>query len=269
VSHHLDLLLLRKRLQRSTSLYTFEVLDPIHLLPEPTEEPAQGKGFSPQFNPHALFLLLESHPERRRTDFVVGVIDSEVYNELFSTINPLNDSILISLRTRTLPLILQKSGRSITNYVGLELAAQLLCIQYRSSAGATNDPTQCNPPWHIQRLNCLFDWFGISPTNVTKLLRPSLSPFARQYFAQASVPATVVDDGVEMARYMTRLDARAVFSQLAPDPFLAVVMGALVGWAASFLTSANGPWGQIVFASIAVLVVGWRVYVLLTDKSRI
>lgn len=262
VSHHVDLEALAARLDQTGEIYRFRVLPAIEMIPEPTEPTSRGGNFSPQYDPAVLFGLLDAHLHRHLVDFVVGVIDSEIYDEIFSTINPSNSAILVSLRTPTLPEILRKSGRAAVNYVGLEIAAQLLCIQYRRATGLISEPSVCAPPWHVQRLNCLFDWYGISPTNVTKLQSPKLSGLARKYFEDARVPAEYVEAGVQMARLMSRYDIQAIMRMLLPDPFLGVAFGALFGWLAS-TASSGGFWLNAGFIIAVLFLVGWRGFIIL------
>lgn len=269
VSHHVNVDRLASRLEDVNTIYKFRVLDPILVLPEPTLQPAQGRNYSPQFDAAVLFALLKKHSQRTLVDIVVGIIDSEIYDELFSTNNSENDAVLVSLRSPTLPEILERSGRTPLNYVGLEIAAQLLCIQYRRKIGQPSDPGKCSPPWHIQRLNCLFDWYGISPTNVTKLQRPQLSLLARQYFEDAQVSPAVVDNGLRMAKAITRRDHHTIFSLLARDPLLGVILGAIFGWAASgaSLWPSVSAWLNGFYLSIAFLAAAWRVYLVLSKKT--
>jgi hypothetical protein len=269
ISHHLDVKRLAKRLNRSSPAFCFTALQSVTDIPVPTMPPAKSGTSSPQYAADALFALLRSHGSSRTFDILVGIIDSEIYDEMFSLLDPANRLILISTRTPHIQTILAKSNRTFYNYVGLEIAAQLLCALYRLKVGIQTRPEECQPPWHIERLNCLYDWYGMSPANVTKLLRPRISPRALAYFNAASLSPVYILSIEIMSRSLTRNTLSVLLRRLGPDPYVSLILGSVLGFATSTLSTSTLWYSSLAFYLIATTILLWRGLILLGDRSRI
>lgn len=187
-------------------VYDFQLDDPLHNLPAPTERAANWRNVSPQYAPVTLFSYMNSHrpsPEHIR----VGTIDAEVYHDLYSAVDAESSMLIVSGRVSGLPQVLAASRKTLQQFVALdEIGAQLLCIQYRRRVGLSADPGECAKPWHIERRNCLFDYYGLAEQNVTKLASPRISDVVAADFTEAEVPERYISASMTIVRGANLVD---------------------------------------------------------------
>ena len=140
----------------------------------------------------------------------VAVVDSEIHDELWSTVSSDNFWILVSTRVEEMPIILEATRSSYAQYIAHEVGAQLLCIGIRRALAISVDPEVCGEPWHIERRSCLLDYFGLDPQDVSKFTRPELCEACLSLIEVAQV-----DDA---SRRIVHRDCRmGTTSKLAPD----------------------------------------------------
>jgi len=112
--------------------------DPIEHLGDPDDE---GK-----YKVRDLGTLLETRRNQGSVDVAVGVVDSPLYYELFSGVDTTNNNIVIStVPFEELPAAVKIP---IDAYILVEIAAQLLTIEYRRQNNIGVEPEECASPWH-------------------------------------------------------------------------------------------------------------------------
>jgi hypothetical protein len=246
-------------LNSTQRLYQFTVDDPLLNLPQPTVyTPALGN-VSPQFDAAELFEYILRHRGMHLSSnvIIVGIIDTEVYDELFSTIDRANTMILVSTRINNLPVVLAQSRKTYEQYVALEIGAQLLAIEYRRRAGIFADPKTCAKPWHIERRNCLFDYYGLDPANVQKLISPKISDQVLAEMRAAEVPQRAIDASLAIVKKAATTMWLEVFRRAPSDPIVALGIGAVIGLSASIVANLDAArWAA--FTAVAMLVIFGR-----------
>src|SRR5688572_10069485 len=111
-------------------------------LPAPTILTTQAGNPPPQYDPNQLFRYLWRHRGRENL-ILVGIVDNEIFDDLYSTVDKKNLMVLVSLRTRLLSRVLEISKKTVEQYVTLEIGTQLLAIQYRRITKLSADPLKC------------------------------------------------------------------------------------------------------------------------------
>lgn len=149
---------------KSQKHFHFLLGNPLNSLGEPDTEG--------EYKVADLAKLVEARRTQSCADIAVGVTDSPLYWELFSGIDSASNNVVIST-SRTDPL-LAKVNKSKAAYVLVEIAAQLLAIEYRRLVDLSAEPEDCAPPWHGETKLCLFDYCGDPPQTVKKLITPKL-----------------------------------------------------------------------------------------------
>jgi hypothetical protein len=149
---------------KSQKHFHFLLGNPLNSLGEPDTEG--------EYKVADLAKLVEARRTQSCADIAVGVTDSPLYWELFSGIDSASNNVVIST-SGTDPL-LAKVNKSKAAYVLVEIAAQLLAIEYRRLVALSAEPEDCAPPWHGETKLCLFDYCGDPPQTVKKLITPKL-----------------------------------------------------------------------------------------------
>jgi len=241
IFERLNLVHLIRDLNKSQSLYVFALEDPLTNVPAPTI-PREHPTDSPQYSPDELFKYIHAYrgqfsntPDNPRV--LVGIIDSEIYDEAYSVIDRTNSMILISVRISDLRDILQKSHKTYNQYVRLEIGAQLLALQYRKLANISADPTICEKPWHIERRDCLFDYYGLAPENVQKLISPKISIQVLSDFRQVELPESYMDASLKIVRSASKTIWGEVLRNAPQDPYVVLITGAVLGLVASIFAN--------------------------------
>lgn len=122
---------------------------------------------------------------------IVGVIDEQLFDELFSAVDEGCRYIIISICD--IKGILNPSKKSYADYVLCEVAAQLLAIEYRRIKGISADPKKCEPPWHLETKSCLFDYDETRRQTYKKMMWPQLCAPCSGLLSQANVPQRTQD----------------------------------------------------------------------------
>lgn len=256
-----------KLLNEVQDQYEFAVGDDLLNLPPPSRPREDGRNDPPQYAAKDLFEYMKKHREAGET-VLVGVIDSEVYNELFSATDADNSAIVVSMRVDGLPRLLKLTRKTWEQYVALEIGAQLLAIQYRRNAALSADPEECEAPWHVDRRNCLFDYYGLSEDDVglsedkvSKLLSPKLSDQTLTEMREAEVPRSLIDATLNIVRGASRTRWRTVARRVLRDPVVTIALGAGLGLIASVLAQGDARiWAPCL--AVAFLIVIGRILLL-------
>jgi hypothetical protein len=253
VSRRVNLTRVVSRLNRAQREYTFDLDDPLLNLPPPTMANPTGN-YLPQYDAKELFGYLDRHRASPQADSIVfGVIDSKVFDDLYSTIDCDNRYGVVSVRTSSLTDVLAESRKTIEQYVELEISAQLLAIQYRRRATIHADPSQCAAPWHIDRRDCLFDYYGLSKGNVQKLIAPRLSERVIADLRDLEVPQRQIDASLAIVGRSSRTKWVEIVKRAPSDPTTALAGGGVIGLSASVIPSQPGLWGLFAAGSLAVI----------------
>jgi hypothetical protein len=255
ISHKVNLTKLVDQLNACQHRYAFREADPIWHLPEPGAAP----GNSPVYQPHDLFNVIEKQRTKSglQRHIVAAITDNEIFEDLYSTIDNKNQAILISLRAESLAEILASARKSYTQYAALELGAQLLALKYRRCAQVTIDPTDCGPPWHRDRRNDLFDYFGLDPTNTRKLLAPKLDEESVSALRLVGVPDSIRNASLSIVRSAAKVGFMARIMHGLRDPVFNLALGAAIGLAASVVANANIKW-WLGFLFLCAAIALWR-----------
>ena len=193
------------------------------------------------FDPETLSAFLDSSARRGGLYATVAVVDSEIHDELWSTVSSDNFWILVSTRVEEMPIILEATRSSYAQYIAHEVGAQLLCIGIRRALAISVDPEVCGEPWHIERRSCLLDYFGLDPQDVSKFTRPELCEACLSLIEVAQVDDARVASCIAIAEWARRRSWLQIRKELLSDPALLLGLGGLIGTAGSYVTS-NVSW---------------------------
>lgn len=256
-----DLQKVIRQLNQAQSIYAFELGDALNNLPPPSRTRPDGRNFSPQYDPDQLFKYIADHRDVAASNVsaTFGIVDSEVFDDLYSTVSRDNSLGLVSLRVTSLPEILRLSHRTKEQYVELEIGAQLLAMQYRRRAGISADPTECAPPWHIERRDCLFDYFGLSPLNIQKIMAPRISQQVKADFIDRELPGRYVSASMAIVKRASTTRWTQVLLRLPDDGLVMLCAGGILGLVASMLPSAD-TWAWAAFLATPTAIVSARVW---------
>ena len=236
-SNKIDLDDIALKLKKSQSVFDFKKIDPI---PISGIEGEKRQGNVLFYRPEDLFgiikdaCLVRDIPDK---SLFVAITDNEVYEDLFSALNSNNDAIIVSLRAEKLQEILSSSYRSYNQYVMLEIGAQLLASFYRRHKGINAQPSDCEMPWHRERRNDLFDYYGLHPENTSKLITPKMDSISIGEFTSAGVPNTIVNAGSAIVESAAKSSFIVKLRRSWDDSLFTTASGALIGLLASI--SAN------------------------------
>jgi hypothetical protein len=254
VSRKLDFLRLSEDLSLPKTPYRVDVLEPITDLPLPLGDHPPYTA-SLQYRAEQLFALVDSIYSGDVSSIICAVIDHEVYNELFSTVNAAGTIVVVSTRNSTLHAVLSAAQSGLAQYVVLELAVQMLAVTFRRIIEVgTPDPERCDPPWHLDRRGCLFDYFGISPNDVQKLTKP-------QFCAQCT---EMLANRPELVAELAKLDELLSFvsdrawtlnlRRFLGDPINAFAAGALAGITPSLFKTST--FAEVASVALILLLLG-------------
>jgi len=198
--------------------FQFELGDPITGLGAPGEDGVYS--FS------ALAPLLEARRKRDNVDTAIGVIDCPLVDELFSGLDTASKNVVISLSPAR-PL-LAHVNQTKSAYVLVEVAAQLLTIEYRQQTGTSAAPEQCAPPWHQETRSCLFDYCADAPQTLKKLMSPKLCSGCTALLESANIEASVIRSCVTLVETALRQRFWNVLRSTLGDPIGRFAFGGLV-----------------------------------------
>ena len=142
-------------------------------------------------------------------DVLVGVVDVEIFDELFSAIDENSKCIIVSIDN--IEDILRRTNASYTGYILVEIAAQLLTIALRRTMKDVVKPEDCGPPWHQETKACLFDYSEKRDHTGKKLIEMSVCDACEAAFSAANIPASVKDACMATLCFVHRMSwARAM-----------------------------------------------------------
>lgn len=227
--------------------YRFRRGDPIQNLGMP-----DGEGRYPLTD---LAALLEQRHQTAGYDkqetrvIMVGIVDLALRGELFSGVNVQQTAIVVSLNDTA--DMLQRTRRQPADYALLEIAAQLLAIEYRTEKKIKNaDPDECVVPWHAETQACMFDYCDNRSDTDKKLIKPRLCSTCEHLFDHANVRSSV-----KTACLMIATSAvRPSMGTLLLEPGL--VRPLLAGSIFSILSWTLGGFGWLPAAAAVVVVLG-------------
>ena len=165
--------------------FEFTVSDPIQSLGAPLDDGSYAVD-------RLVDVLLNNRAESAET-LLVGVIDSEVGDKLFSSLDRENRCIIISIDD--VDSILKATSTTLTGYVLVETAAQLLTLEYRRRTNVSINPDDCGEPWHEETRECLFDYCEKREATGKKLMVPKLCSVCQALFDKANMPRSVLMAG--------------------------------------------------------------------------
>lgn len=217
-------------LNAAQDVYVFEVRDPLFNLPDPDRHEPGNPAAQPQYDANKLFSYLRAYrTPASDTEIQVGVIKHKIYYNMYSLISPTNDAIIVTLRVPQIDQILQKARKTFSQYVELEIGAQLLALWYRRCAKLSYAPEECGEPWHKARWNCLFDWYGLDPDNIGKLMAPQVCDQVKAMLAKVELPNRFIKPSLAIVKKATKTKWSVIISHLPDDPLFTLVCGALIG----------------------------------------
>ena len=106
--------------------------------------------------------------------FLVGVIDIPLVDDIFSSTDRDNQAIVVSTQSGNIRATISRIRSTIGAYVLMEIAAQILAIEFRRAAHIHADPEICEKPWHPETKSCVFDYSDNLPDTEKKLLNPKV-----------------------------------------------------------------------------------------------
>ena len=166
------------------------------VLGDPTNlgEPTEG-----EYKVADLATLLEARRTQECVDIVVGVTDQPLYWELFSGIDGASNNIVITT-AKPAASLLSRVNKSTSAYVLVEIAAQLLAIEYRRLVDLSAEPEESALPWHLEPKTCLFDYCDDERQTIQKLITPKLCPQCLALLDSANVRESVKKACLSLAK---------------------------------------------------------------------
>jgi hypothetical protein len=235
---------------RAQTQYVFVAWDPVTGLGDPFDE--EGRYTATQFD-----APLEQKRRDTASSVAIGVVDSPLKEELFSAIDRTNNLIVISCHD--IEDILRRTNKTHQAYVLVEVAAQLLAIEYRRQRGESCDPEVCAPPWHKEPRACLFDYCDDRPQTGKKLIAPRLCESCHTLLLNANVDNSAIDACLRIVRRAVRPRILAVAREGARDPFVQILFS---GWMITVLLALRLRWWQSVLGACllvgTLLALHWR-----------
>jgi hypothetical protein len=218
--------------------YEFVLDDPLRNLPPPTI-PHPAGNFLPRYDSAELFNYMKIHRSGGPGSLPFGVIDSEIYDDLFSTTDIDNTAGIVSTHVTSLKEVLALSQKTVEQYIELEIGIQLLAMAYRQRASIRADPAECALPWHIDRRECIFDYYGLSAGDTQKLTSPKISERSMAELRQLEVPQTQIDATLAIVKIASTTMWREVLRRAPSDPVVALGAGAVLGMMAGLVPSQS------------------------------
>ena len=203
---------------RSQTFYHFEVGDPVPSLGTPDEDGAYRID-------DLIDILVQSRAEDGA--ILVGIVDATIGDEYFSALNRKNDCVLVSIDG--VESILEKTGTTLQGYVLVEVAAQLLTIDYRQRADISVDPDECGPPWHGDTRQCLFDYCEKRDHSGKKLMAPNLCVRCHASLEKANVPQRVLAAATELFNKGVKRSLFNILGDITRNQLVMFLLGAVVG----------------------------------------
>ena len=120
---------------------------------------------------------------------------------------------------------LQRTRRTPADYVLVEIAAQLLAIEYRRLVELKPDPEDCALPWRRETRACVFDYCDNRADTGKKLMEPKLCDHCRAVLGDAHVRQSVIDASVGMVRSAVAPRMIAILWELSGNPNRADAVG--------------------------------------------
>lgn len=269
VAARLDLETLLKRMNAAQVVYVFSLGDALLDPPAPTIPRSDGTNGSPEYDADRLFeyMAVGRKLSDDQTAITCGVVDSEIFDDLWSVSDRTNTMILVTTRVSSLPGVLRVSRRPLEQYVELEIAIQLLTIDYRGRVGLSVPPNRCGLPWHVERLGCLFDYYGLSEQNVQKLVAPRLSDRVSRDLVAAGVEASSTNATLALARDAAKVTDRELTLQALSDPAVGLTgIGVIVGLTVAIVSTMSWNW-WLGLVAISLTTLSTRLYQLRTGRN--
>lgn len=218
------------RANRVQSHYQFVLGDPLKHLGVPDND---GR-----YTVTELAALLEQRRVLSNAEATVGVVDCPLVDELFSAVDKAARTVVVS--TDDLDAILTRTNSSRNQFVLVEIAAQLLTIDYRRQTGITPEPNVCAPPWHKEGRACLFDYCDNRPQTGRKLIAPQLCEQCRSTLATSNIRESVIAACIHIVRDAVRANTVVVVRRILGDPIGRFIFGGLFLLAFEQLFAAMG-----------------------------
>ena len=204
---------------RSQKFYHFEDSDPVQSLGDPDEDGAYGID--------SLINVLVNSRAEADDKILVGIVDATMGDEHFSAVDRDNRCIVVSIDE--IQPILEKTSTTVEGYVLVEMAAQLLTIDYRRRANVSVAPDECGPPWHGDTRPCLFDYCEKRDYSGKKLMDPNLCDECRAKLTQANVPQRVLAASTGMFNRGVKRSLLGTLDDFRKKRFVMFILGAVVG----------------------------------------
>ncbi len=213
----LNLRAVQKTANKVQDHFQFVVGDPINHLGQPNED---GEYWVAD-----LAALLEDRRLRNAAEFEIGVTDSPLCEELFSGVDSASNNIAISVAN--IDDLLSKINKTGAAYVLVEIAAQLLTLDYRRQTALSVEPETCAPPWHEETRSCIFDYCGNRPHTVKKLMSPKLCSECEARFESANIRESVINACRNMVKKAVYAKLRNILNGVLSDPIGQALFGGL------------------------------------------
>jgi hypothetical protein len=169
----------------------------------------------------------------------VGIVDAQLgQQELFSATDPAATCIIVS--THGTASLLDRTSKDVNAYVLVEIAAQLLTIEFRRQLSLEVTPEECGPPWHNEIRVCLFDYCDDRSQTGRKLINPRLCDVCKGELAQANVRNSVIEACLTTVRKALRPHVVRAASNLLRNRWVTFLFGGVVS---RTLTSVSRPFG--------------------------
>ena len=198
--------------------FHFTVSDPIQSVGKPSDNAS--------YTVDSLADALLNNRAELGDTVLIGVVDSEVGDKVFSSLDRKNRCIIISIDD--VDSILKQTKTTLKGYVLVETAAQLLTLKYRRRVQVSIDPDACGEPWHEETRECLFDYCEKREHTGKKLMVPKICSHCQALFDKANMPCSVLMAGKKIFNAGVRRTILEIIDDVTKYRLVMFLVGALV-----------------------------------------
>jgi len=141
-------------------------------------------------------------------------------------------------------------NKPIDAYVLVQIAAQLLTIEYRRASNTAADPEDCEPPWHGETKSCVFDYSDVTEDTGKKLIAPQLCESCKSLLAKKNIRQSVISACMRIVDLAVRPKVHTLIRDLIGSPVMGFLFGGVFGM---MLTDVLAPYISVWVLSVILI----------------
>ena len=239
---------IKKRGNQAQNYYSFGVGDEITALGVPEDG---------RYTADSLLKLLGQNRGSTDIDVLIGVVDCQIYDDLFSAVDKDNKCIIISTQANNIRGIVEKFKTTIEAYVLVQIGAQLLTIEYRRAINTTADPEDCEPPWHEETRSCVFDYSDDFEHTAKKLIALSLCESCKALLTEGNIRFSVKSACIDIVNLGVKTKLPALITEVLEKRVMGYLFSGLAGMALVDLSKTGIPLSVLFAIILGIIVPVW------------